>query len=82
MHQYKMVQVPPNIEVQSKQHKGNEAAAYLEGVVNSQAKEGWEFYRVDAIGVNVKPGCIAGLLGQKEVLSTYYVVTFRRQPDQ
>ncbi|QFS86284.1 MULTISPECIES: DUF4177 domain-containing protein [unclassified Marinobacter] len=79
MYQYKMVQVPPNIEVQAKQQRGNEAAAYLEDVVNTYAKDGWEFYRVDAIGVNVKPGCIAGLFGQKEALSTYHVVSFRKQ---
>lgn len=78
MYQYKMIQVPPNIEVQSKQQRGNEAASYLENIVNANARDGWEFYRVDAIGVNVKPGCLAGLLGQKEVLSTYYVVTFRK----
>lgn len=78
MYQYKMVQVPPNIEVQAKQHKGNEAAAYLEGIVNANARDGWEFYRVDAIGVNVTPGCLAGLLGQKEAFSTYYVVSFRK----
>lgn len=78
MYQYKMIQVPPNIEVQAKQHKGNEAAAYLEGIVNANARDGWEFYRVDAIGVNVTPGCLAGLLGQKEAFSTYYVVSFRK----
>lgn len=78
MYQYKMVQVPPNIEVQAKQHKGNEAAAYLEGVVNTHARDGWEFYRIDAIGVSVKPGCLAGLLGQKEAFSTYHVITLRK----
>jgi len=78
MYQYKMVQVPPNIEVQAKQHKGNEAAAYLEGVVNTHARDGWEFYRVDAIGVNVRPGCLGVLLGQKEAFSTYYVITLRK----
>ena len=78
MHQYKMVQVPPNIEVQAKQHKGNEAAAYLENVVNSYALDGWEFYRVDAIGVKVMPGCLAGLFGKKEAFSTYYVITLRK----
>jgi hypothetical protein len=78
MYQYKMVQVPPNIEVQARQHRGNEAAVYLEGVVNSNASDGWEFYRVDAIGVSVKPGCLAALVGGKRVMSTYYVVTFRR----
>ena len=78
MYQYKMVQVPPNIEVQAKQHKGNEAAAYLEGIVNANSRDGWEFYRVDAIGVRVNPGCIAGLLGRKETFSIYYVVSFRK----
>jgi hypothetical protein len=78
MFQYKMVQVPPNIEVQAKQHKGNEAAAYLESIVNANARDGWEFYRVDAIGVSVQPGCLAGLFGQKEAFSTYYVVSFRK----
>jgi len=79
MYEYKMVQVPPNIEVQAKNQKGNEAAAYLDKIVNSHAQDGWEFYRVDAIGVNVKPGCLAGLLGQKSALTTYYVVSFRKK---
>ena len=78
MYQYKMIQVPPNIEVQAKQHKGNEAAAYLENIVNSNARDGWEFYRVDEIGVSVKPGCLAGLLGQKAAFANYYVVSFRK----
>ncbi len=78
MYQYKMVQVPPNIEVQAKTQKGNEAAAYLENIVNANARDGWEFYRVDPIGVNVQPGCLAGLLGQRTILTTYYVVSFRK----
>ena len=76
--QYKMIQVPPNIQVQANQHKGNEAASYLEIVVNQHAKDGWEFYRIDSIGVNVKPGCLAALLGRKEDSYTYYVVSFRK----
>jgi hypothetical protein len=78
MYQYKMVQVPPNIQIQAKQHKGNEAAAYLENIVNTHASEGWEFYRVDSIGVSVTPGCLAGLFGQKDAFNTYYVVCFRK----
>lgn len=45
MYVYKMVKVPPNIEVQAGKHRGNEAAVYLETVVNEYASEGWEFYR-------------------------------------
>lgn len=75
---YKMVQVPPTIEVAQKQHKGNEAAIYLEGIVNQMGSEGWEFYRVDPIGVSIKPGCLQALLGQRELTVTYYVITFRK----
>ncbi|MGH8383846.1 DUF4177 domain-containing protein [Pseudomonas sp.] len=78
MFEYKMVQVPPNVEVQAKQHKGNEAAAYLETVVNQYAKQGWEFYRVDTIGVSVQPGCFDALFGKKASLNNYYVISFRR----
>lgn len=73
-----MVQVPPNVEVQAKEHKGNEAASYLQTVVNKHAKEGWEFYRVDTIGVAVKPGCFDALFGKKTEVSNYYVISFRR----
>lgn len=82
MYQYQMVQVPPNIQIQAKEQRGNEAATYLQNVVNSHSKEGWEFYRVDPIGVSVQPGCLASLLGQKEQITTYYVITFRKPSGQ
>lgn len=78
MYTYKMQQVPPNISIESKGQKGNEAAAYLEAVVNEQARNGWEFHRVDPIGVQVRPGCLASLFGQKADETTYYVITFRK----
>src|SRR4051812_29989596 len=53
---YKMVQVPPTIVI--REQRGSEAAAYLEGVVNTHASNGWEFYRIDSIGVRVPPGCL------------------------
>lgn len=79
MFKYKMVQVPPNISVEMKNHTGNEAAVYLENVVNEYAEDGWEFYRIDSIGVEVQPGCLASLVGQKAESSTYYVITFRME---
>lgn len=79
MYKYKMVQVPPNISVEMKNHKGNEAAAYLENVVNKYASQGWEFYRIDSIGVDLKPGCFAALGGQKAESNLYYVITFRME---
>lgn len=85
-YQYRMIQIPPAISVTGVE-KGTEAAHYLESLANQQAQQGWEFYRVDSIGVEVRPGCIAGLLhtltggvlGAEITYTSYYVVTFRKQ---
>lgn len=74
MYEYKMIQIPPAIKVGT-EDKGNEAAAYLSQVVNKSTVEGWEFQRVDSIGVEVTPGCFNG---NKNLHTTYYVITFRR----
>jgi hypothetical protein len=71
-----MEQIPPTIVVQ--QAKGFEAAEYLQGIVNRFATNGWEFYRVDEIGVQVAPGCLGLLMGIRAETRSLYVVTFRR----
>lgn len=81
MYTYKMVQIPPNVSVEMKGRKGNEAAVYLQTVVNQHAEKGWEFQRVDSIGIQVRPGCLGGLFGQKPEQEQYYVITFRK-PDE
>ena len=78
MYEYKMVQIPPNVQV-GKSEKGNEAAAYLETIANKHAAQGWEFNRVDEIGVVTKPGCLAGMFGAKQSMTIYYVMTFRKE---
>ncbi len=75
-YQYKMVQAAPHIRLEKE--TGSEAADYLEGVVNRYAQQGWEFYRVDSIGVVVKPGCLAGLFGARSYAVNYHVITFRK----
>ncbi|MGR7921899.1 hypothetical protein ACU6RQ_12470 [Zobellella denitrificans] len=78
VYEYKMVQVPPNISVEKKNHKGNEAAAYLQNIANDMAEQGWEFYRIDSVGVSVQPGCFGALTGSRVEQSLYYVISFRR----
>jgi hypothetical protein len=78
MYTYRMLQLPPSILLHGPREKGNEAAAYMEGVVNKMAREGWDFYRVDSITVAVPVGCLATLLGHKPTISNYYVLTFRQ----
>ena len=80
MYKYKMVQIPPNIVVNARKvNKNNAAAEYLEEVVNEMALEGWEFQRIDSIGVQEQPGC-GSLFGGKQVGPVnYYVITFRQE---
>ena len=78
MYEYRMIQIPRTISITAKAHRGNEAAAYLEGIVNEMASDGWDFNRVDAIGVNMQPGCLGALGGARASQSVYYVVTFSR----
>ncbi|TNL11462.1 DUF4177 domain-containing protein [Kosakonia cowanii] len=76
MYTYKMVQVPPNISVKAKDNKNGIAAAYLQEVVNTQAVDGWEFQRVDTIGIEERAGCFGG---SKVGFANYYVITFRKE---
>lgn len=76
-YQYRMVQLAPIVTIEHGKQKGNEAALYLQNIVDDHAKQGWEFYRIDTIGVAEKPGCLAGLFGAKATAIEYYVATFR-----
>lgn len=81
---YKMIQIPPNVAVTARgmferaPSTQEVAAKYLEAVVNREAADGWDFMRIDQIGVSSSPGCLAGLFGAKESVELYYVITFKR----
>jgi hypothetical protein len=82
----KMVQIPPTIVVEERKYRGQEAAHYLETLANEHAADGWEFFRIDRVGVILESGCgCAGCLafllgfGRKATMIEYYVMTFRRE---
>jgi hypothetical protein len=77
-YEYKMVELSPVLAVptQGQGQDDDEAARYLQSLVNEQAEQGWEFYRVDALGVAERSGLLAKLFGHK--LQHHYVATFRR----
>jgi hypothetical protein len=77
-YEYRMLQIPPEIYVKSGSLKGQEASNYLQETVAKNTENGWEFYRVDAIGVKQRPGCMAALFGARATDYIYYVITFRR----
>ena len=78
MYRYKCVQIHMDIGVVTTKNSNDSsyAADYLEGVINNMASEGWEFYRIDMMRVNEKPGCFSG---KKELTYEVGVITFRRE---
>jgi hypothetical protein len=68
-YQYKMTQVPDNTK---------DVASHLQTLANQETQGGWEFYRVDTIGIASNPGCLGSLFGQKESYQQHFVVTFRK----
>jgi hypothetical protein len=74
---YKMVQLPQTYVL--KKDTGHEISDHLESLVLQMGEKGWEFYRIDSVGVAVNPGCLAAMLGQKQSMTYYNIVTFRQE---
>lgn len=72
-YEYTVVEMPANIWGE-KGGKG-EAARKLKSIIDEQAKDGFEFYRVDTFETTRPSGCLS-FSGPKTI--TYNVVTFRR----
>jgi hypothetical protein len=78
-YKYKMVQLPQTFLL--KKDTGNEIAGYLESLTHKLGEKGWEFYRIDSVGVAVQPGCLASLLGARQSMTYYNIVTFRAEKE-
>lgn len=50
----------------------------LQAVINQYAQQGWEFYRIDKVDIQITPGCLAALFGAKVNFITFDQVIFRR----
>jgi len=55
-----------------------EIAAQLETAIRTGASDGYELMQVATVTVDVAPGCLAGLMGQKTGSLTYEQLVFRR----
>ncbi len=53
-------------------------AEQLTNLINTEATEGWELFQVGNVNIEVTPGCIAGLLGQKVTYIQYDQIIFRK----
>ena len=55
-----------------------EVSAQLQSILNSEASAGWELDQIQAVNIEVKPGCLAGLFGAKEVYVKFDQVILRK----
>ena len=55
-----------------------EVGGQLETLINGHAAQGWKLDQIQAVNIEVKPGCLAGLLGAKEVYVKFDQVVFRK----
>ena len=52
--------------------------AQLQSVINQYGQQGWEFYRIDKVNVQIKPGCLAALFGASASYITFDQIIFRQ----
>ena len=52
-------------------------AEQLKSLINTWAQQGWEFYRIDSVQIQISPGCLASLLGAKASYMNFDQVIFR-----
>jgi hypothetical protein len=68
------------------QNKGSLSAAdvatQLERVINQYAVNGWEFYELADVNIEVRPGCIAGLFGASAQYVRFDQLIFRTSKAQ
>lgn len=64
------------------QIKGNQSSAdvakQLEAVISQHSTQGWEFYQLSDVNIEVQPGCLAGLLGAKVSYVRFDQLIFRK----
>lgn len=51
----------------------------LTSLINHYAGQGWEFYSLDNVDIEVTPGCLAGLFGARTSYITYNQVILRKE---
>jgi hypothetical protein len=52
-------------------------ARQLESVISEHAVDGWEFYQLSDVNIEVQPGCLAGLFGANTQYMRFDQVIFR-----
>ena len=77
MSKYSYKVVPFIGKIKGKQN-ANTVAEQLQAVITDQASDGWEFYQLGEVNIEVSPGCLPALFGAKESYVKFDQLVFRR----
>ena len=75
---YKCVAAPRGIVIESG-GSSEKAVSSFAGSINSECKDGWNFFSLESIQISEKAGCIAGLFGAKETTKTFNMMIFCKE---
>lgn len=73
-YQYKVV---PFIGQSKGRLSAAEVASQLEFAISQYASQGWEFYQLSDVNIEVRPGCLAGLFGAEVQYARFDQLIFR-----
>lgn len=74
-YQYKVV---PFMGVLNSGETADKVSIQLQALIDEYVNQGWDFYIINDVSIQVKPGCLQGLLGAKDTYMTYDQVVFRK----
>ena len=77
MAQYEYMVVPFMGKLKSRQ-TASDVSVQLQSLINQNASQGWELDQIQAVNIEVKPGCLAGVFGAKDVYIKIDQVVFRK----
>jgi hypothetical protein len=78
MAKYQYQVVPFVGRIKSSQAAG-EVSTQLQGLINQYAAQGWEFYQLCDVNIEVRPGCLASLFGARVAYMQLDQVILRRE---
>jgi hypothetical protein len=55
-----------------------DVSVQLTNIITKYESEGWEFVQLGQTTIEVSPGCLAGLLGQKVSYDTFDQIIFKK----
>jgi len=65
----------------AKASRVGDISGQLEAAINAEATDGWEFYQLQAVNVQVAPGCLSSLFGAEASYIQVDQLIFRRPAD-